>query len=120
DRTQVVPCHDIMDTAIASGEGMRKILVRALSGLCVATLAHPVIAQAPQGLTGTLIVLNKAGNDASFIDLATGETLATLPTGNDPHELVVTDDGRWAVGTNYRGGDSLTVFDVQNRSVART
>src|SRR5690606_6719889 len=66
------------------------------------------------------IVLNKSGNDASFIDLATGETLATLPTGNDPHALLVTDDGRWAIGTNYRGGDSLTVFDVQNLSVART
>ena len=96
------------------------MLIRALWSLCLVTLAHAVMAQAPEGLTGTLIVLNKAGNDASFIDLATGETLATLPTGTDPHELIVTDDGRWAIGTNYRGGNSLTVFDVQNLSVART
>ena len=74
----------------------------------------------PEGLSGTLIVLNKAGNDASFIDLASGETVATLPTGTDPHELIVTADGRFAIGTNYRGGDSLTVFDVGNLSVART
>jgi DNA-binding beta-propeller fold protein YncE len=92
-------------------------LMRILSSLCLVTLAS---AQVPEGLTGTLIVLNKAANDASFIDLASGETLATLPTGNDPHELVVTDDGRWAVGTNFRGGNSLTVFDVENLSVART
>lgn len=97
-----------------------KTLIRALTGLCLVALAHAANAQRPEGLTGTLIVLNKAGNDASFIDLATGETLATLPTGNDPHELVVTEDGRWAIGTNYRGGDSLTVFDVENLSVART
>jgi 6-phosphogluconolactonase (cycloisomerase 2 family) len=97
-----------------------KTLLRILAILCVAMLAGPVISQVPEGLTGTLIVLNKAGNDASFIDLTTGETVATLPTGTDPHELVVTADGRWAVATNYRGGNSLTVFDVRNLSVART
>lgn len=96
------------------------MLVCALSGLGLLTLMHPAVAEVPEGLTGTLIVLNKADNDASFIDLATGETLATLPTGNNPHELIVTDDGRWAIGTNYRSGDSLTVFDVQSLAVART
>lgn len=77
-------------------------------------------AQIPADLTGTLIVLNKSGNNASFIDLATGEVLATLATGEGPHELVVSEDGLWAVGTDYGGGDSLTVFDVKNASVART
>lgn len=71
-------------------------------------------------LTGTLVVLNKGADSASFIDLASGETLATLPTGRNPHELVVTRDGRWAVTTNYRGGNSLTVYDVANLRVAAT
>ena len=71
-------------------------------------------------LAGTLIVLNKGANTASFIDLASGDTLATLPTGRNPHELVVTSDGRIAVATNYSGGNSLTVFDVENLRVART
>ena len=83
-------------------------------------LSFPVNAQHPDGLRGTLIVLNKQGHDANFIDLASGETLATLPTGRGPHELVVTDDGRWAVSTDYGGGNSLTVFDVKNLRVART
>ncbi len=74
----------------------------------------------PQNLHGTLIVLNKSGNDANFIDLGSGEILATLPTGRGPHELVVTDDGRWAIGTDYSGGNSLTVFDVEELQVART
>lgn len=77
-------------------------------------------AEIPADMTGTLIVLNKNSNNASFIDLASGSTIATLPTGEGPHELVVSDDGRWAVGTDYGGGDSLTVFDVESLEVART
>ena len=74
----------------------------------------------PAGLSGTVVVLNKQGHDASFIDLASGDIIATLPTGRGPHELVVTSEGRWAVGTDYSGGDSLTVFDVANLEVVRT
>ncbi len=88
--------------------------------LFVMLLAGIVRSQAPDALSGTLIVLNKRGNDATFIDLASGDTIATLPTGNNPHELIVTDDGRWAIGTDYSGGNSLTVFDIGNLSVART
>lgn len=57
--------------------------------LMVMVTAH---ADLPDGLSGTLIVLNKGGNDASFIELASGEMIATLPTGRGPHELVVTGD----------------------------
>ena len=77
-------------------------------------------AQIPDDLRGTLIVLNKSGHDASFIDLGSGEIIATLPTGRGPHELLVTDDGKWAIGTDYAGGNSLTVFDIENLQVART
>lgn len=79
----------------------------------------PVSAQAPGALEGTVIVLNKQGDNASFIDLASGAIVATLPTGPGPHELVTTSDGRIAVGTDY-GGRTLTVFDVQQASVVRT
>jgi len=46
----------------------------------------PVILSAaipPAGLaqTGTLVVVNKAASTASIIDLASGETVATLATG---------------------------------------
>jgi len=98
-----------------------------LASLAAATIvALPIHGQAsiPDGpapdLTGTLVVLNKSGHDASFIDLATGETVATLPTGEGPHELLVTLDGRMAVGTDYAGGNSLTVFDVTEPRVVRT
>lgn len=88
-----------------------------LSVICTAPIA---LAQIPQGLRGTLITLNKSGHDATFIDLGSGITLETLPTGRGPHELVVSDDGRWAIGTDYSGGNSLTVFDIEELAVART
>lgn len=94
--------------------------IKIVLGLIVAICASFAAAQHPDNLTGTVIVLNKSGNDASFIDLASGETVATLPTGRGPHELIVSDDGRWAIGTDYAGGNSLTVFDVENLQVNKT
>jgi DNA-binding beta-propeller fold protein YncE len=84
--------------------------------LAIGESSAPLAAQAsdrPDGLTGTVVVVNKQGNDASFIDLATGRIVATAPTGNGPHELGVSADGRTAVVTDYgRGSNSLTVLDV--------
>jgi len=97
------------------------LVVSAVSLGTTRLTAQAVIPDTPApGLTGTLVVLNKSGHDASFIDLATGETVAVLPTGEGPHELLVTLDGRTAVGTDYNAGNSLTVFDVAGPSVLRT
>ena len=73
-------------------------------------------------LSGTVVVANKRGNDASFIDLESGKIVATAPTGNGPHELVVSPDGRLAVVTDYGGGraNTLTVLDIATASVVRT
>lgn len=95
-------------------------LFQGIVALVAACFASVAMAQQPGDLSGTLIVLNKRGHDASFIDLASGETIATLATGRGPHELVVSEDGRWAIGTDYAGGNSLTVFDVEDLSVVRT
>lgn len=97
------------------------MLTRTLTVL-VATLATQAAAQEgpPEGLTGTVVVVNKQGDDASFIDLATGRIVATAPTGAGPHELVVSPDGRTAVVTDHAGGNSLTVLDVASASPVRT
>src|SRR6056297_2728190 len=75
-------------------------------------------------LKGTLIVANKSGNDISFIDRATGKTLKTLPTGLQPHEVEVSDDGKYAVVSNYgdreNPGHSLSVYDIEQAKVIRT
>jgi DNA-binding beta-propeller fold protein YncE len=77
-------------------------------------------AQLP-GLTGTLVVTNKKPSTATIVDVASGRTLATLPTGPTPHELVLSSDGGLAVITDYGGQRrTLTVIDVPTLAVART
>ena len=81
-----------------------------------------VTAQVP-GLSGTLVITNKGPATATIIDVASGRTLVTLPTGQGPHEVVLSSDGRTAVVTDYGArtdGKTLTVIDVPGLRVART
>jgi DNA-binding beta-propeller fold protein YncE len=94
--------------------------MRALATFLLVPLA--LGAQVP-GVTGTLVVTNKTPATATIIDLASGKTLATLPTGQGPHEVVVSSDGRTAVVTDYGAqvpGQSLTVIDIVGKSVRKT
>jgi DNA-binding beta-propeller fold protein YncE len=86
-------------------------------GLTAAPAAHAQVA----GLTGTLVVTNKTPSTATVVDVASGRTLATLPTGTTPHEVVVSRDGALAVITDYGGQRrTLTVLDLPGLTVART
>jgi DNA-binding beta-propeller fold protein YncE len=90
--------------------------------LTLASTGAAVQAQVP-GLRGTLIVTNKTPSTATIIDVATGRTLATLPTGPGPHEIALSSTGRTAVVTDYGGPgarNTLTVIDVPSASVTRT
>lgn len=95
-------------------------MARALAAALLLTV--PLRAQAPAA-AGTLVVTNKTPATASIIDIASGTILATLPTGQGPHEVVLTRNGRTAVVSDYgaqQGGSTLTVIDVAKRAVART
>ena len=48
--------------------------------------------------TGTLVITNKVPATATIIDVGSGTVLATLPTGQGPHEIVMSRDGATAVG----------------------
>lgn len=93
----------------------------AWSSLLCALFAAAAGAAAP---SGTLLVLNKSDDTLSFIDLATSQVKATLPTGDGPHEVAVSSDGKTAVVTNYgdtaNPGKTLTVVDVPGKRVLRT
>lgn len=73
---------------------------------------------------GMLIVASKSGNDVYFIDRKTGETLAVLPTGLEPHEVEVSDDGKFAVVCNYGKrddpGNTLSVYDIEKLNYVKT
>jgi YVTN family beta-propeller protein len=63
----------------------------------------------------TLLVLNKEGNVA-IVDPKTQTVLGRGPTGEGPHEVVATTDGKLAVASNYgtaqAPGHTLSVIDI--------
>ncbi len=66
-----------------------------------------------------LLVLHKGENAMAIVDPNTGTVAGRAPTGRDPHELVVSEDGKLAFGTNYAGGprgNSLSVIDIAART----
>jgi YVTN family beta-propeller protein len=85
--------------------------------------ATVLLIPAMSGAQGVLVAGNKPTNTVTLVDIASGKTLATLPTGLGPHEAATSGDGKWAVVTDYgtgpAPGSSLTVVDVAARSVAR-
>ena len=93
--------------------------------LLLLALAHvpALAAQRAPVPRGTLIVTNKSSSSASIISIASGQVVAELPTGNGPHEVAASRDGRWAVVSDYgaqTGGSTLTVIDVAERRVVRS
>ena len=101
------------------------ILAGAIVSLLLASCSQqPRTTEEAADLKGTIIVASKSGNDVYFIDRETGETLAVLPTGLEPHEVEVSDDGRIAVVCNYGNrdnpGNTLTVYDVQKGVLDKT
>lgn len=90
--------------------------------LCAVLAAAILLVPAAHG--ATLAVANKAEATVSLIDLDSGAVVATLPTGDGPHEIGISADGRFALVTNYgtreQGGNSLTLIDIPAGSVVKT
>lgn len=62
-----------------------------------------------------LLVLNKTDATLAIIDPASSRILATIPTGEGPHELVTSTDGRYAFASNYGGptpGGTISMIDI--------
>jgi len=95
------------------------LLTLALAGTIVWGPA-PALAQ-----TGPrLLVVNKSEATVSVVDVTDGREITRLPTGDAPHEVAVSPDGRTAVVTNYgtgsAPGNTLTVIDLRQLTVSAT
>ena len=78
--------------------------------LLLSLWAAPLEAQGPR-----LVVLNKEDATLVTVDPATGKVLGRVPTGEGPHEVAVSADGRTAVVANYGAqtpGSTLSVIDL--------
>ena len=70
----------------------------------------------------TLLVLNKAENSLALVDPSTMSVVARVQTGEGPHEVAVSSDGRTAYVSNYgaeKPGNSLSVIDLAARKEVR-
>jgi DNA-binding beta-propeller fold protein YncE len=85
--------------------------MRIFSLLLAAAIASSVaLAQAPDG--GALLVVTKQSHALAIVDGHTLEKVATIPIGDDPHEVVVAPDGRTAYVTNYQDASLTTIQHV--------
>lgn len=95
------------------GSAVRKLSVTVfLFGLVLAGSPTVGWAQTP---SPALLVLDKEDNMLSIIDPATTKTVARIPTGEGPHEVAVSDDGKMAFVANYGGrtpGNTISVMDL--------
>jgi len=90
------------------------------AGLIAMVAGSTLWAQPPP--SPTLLVLNKDDATLSIIDPTSGNTVGTVKTGDGPHELAVSADGKTAFASNYWGGapgTSLSVIDLAARRERR-
>jgi len=89
--------------------------------LTAAILATLLLTPRTQAQTQTptpspaVLVLNKAENSLAILDPATQKVVARIPTGEGPHEIAASSDGKLSVVTNYGAktpGHSLSVIDL--------
>jgi YVTN family beta-propeller protein len=70
-----------------------------------------------------LLVLNKAENMLAIIDPQNYNVIARVPTGEGPHEIIASADGKLAFVANYGTqqtlGSSLSVIDLATRKELR-
>ncbi|HEV3470536.1 MAG TPA: cytochrome D1 domain-containing protein [Pyrinomonadaceae bacterium] len=72
----------------------------------------------PAAAASYLLVLNKAEATLAIVDPATMQVVGRVPTGEGPHEVAVSSDGRTAYVTNYgaqKPGNSISVIDLASR-----
>jgi len=90
------------------------MMMKRLLSLGLLLAVHSAHAQVRQ----TLLVLNKGENTLALVDPATNKVLAKIPTGDGPHEVAVSTDGRKAYVANYGGqqpGNTLSIIDIEGR-----
>ena len=63
-----------------------------------------------------LLVLNKEDATLAIVDVASGKIMGAVPTGEGPHELVASTDGKTAFASNYgtgaAPGHTISMVDV--------
>jgi len=67
--------------------------------------------------SATLLALSKDDLMLAIVDPASLKVLGRVPVGQDPHEVIASDDGKLAYVSNYGGGslNTIAVIDLVNQ-----
>jgi YVTN family beta-propeller protein len=81
-----------------------------------ATLFLTIVLSASVSHAQTLLVLSKHNHTLSVVDPATLKVRASAPVGQDPHEVIASDDGKTAYVSIYGGGafHVINVIDIEH------
>ena len=86
------------------------------AGLILAAVLVGVVCTSAQQRGPRLLVLNKEDATFTVINPETAAVLATVPTGEGPHELVTSTDGKTAFASNYgtgpAPGHTISMIDI--------
>src|SRR5438477_6373608 len=89
--------------------------------ICLAVLSATLLPAQTPALT--LLVGNKEENSLAFVDPASGKVLGRVPTGEGPHEVAASSDGKLAFTSNYGTGQNpgftISVIDAVNMKEIR-
>jgi YVTN family beta-propeller protein len=86
------------------------------AAIAVALIGMSAIEQVVAQSSARLLVLNKEDAALAIVDPASGSVLGKVPTGQGPHELVVSTDGKIAFASNYgtgpAPGHTISMIDI--------
>lgn len=67
-----------------------------------------------------LLVANKHSNTLSYVDMKNFRVVRTIPTGPNPHEIIVTPDQRFAYFSSYiPPGNTISVVDLLRQKLIK-
>ncbi|HEY6332327.1 MAG TPA: beta-propeller fold lactonase family protein [Blastocatellia bacterium] len=91
-----------------------------VEGTSVAATVQPSVTQS----SPSLLVLDKSESQLAIIDPVSLKVVGKVPTGNAPHEVIASADGRYAFVSNYgtaqSPGKTLSMIDIAARKGFRT
>ncbi len=89
----------------------RMLLVMVIASLLMAGAGSALAQNTP---TNSLLALAKRDSTLAIVDPATLKVVAKVPCGPDPHEVIVSPDGKLAYVSNYGGGayNTISVIDL--------
>src|SRR5438132_8253270 len=74
-------------------------------------------------MLAVLLLLNKADSNLAFVDPTTLQVMTKIATGNGPHEVAVSTDGKVALVANYgtgpEPGGTVSIIDIAARKESK-